>query len=140
MRILTLLLLSTVLVAAGCGGGDSATRDPAPASAGAPTREGGLSIDEALASELDGPLMVKGYVVAAEGGPVRLCSALLESFPPQCGEPSLVVEGLDLDALDGLKSTARDGGIVAEARWSEQPVSLLGTVEDGVLTVSAHAL
>ena len=41
----------------------------------------GLSIAGALASTLDGPLLVNGFVLA-QGGQVRLCAVLLESYPP----------------------------------------------------------
>jgi hypothetical protein len=76
---------------------------------------------------------VRGYVVAPEGEPIRLCEALLESYPPQCGEPSLVVRGLDLAKVPGLVST--DDPALARVSWSERPVELAGTVEDGILTV-----
>ena len=100
MRVLAVALL---LVASACGNGDSESRpQPQPPSAvGAPTRDGGLSVAEAKASELTGPLLVRGYVIETDGGH-RLCDAILESDPPQCGEPSLRVEGVaaaDLRAL-----------------------------------------
>jgi hypothetical protein len=101
-----------VLAAAGCGGSE----DGAPSSA-APIPGGGLSVEEALASTLEGPLAVAGYLVEVDGE-LRLCSAILESDPPQCGEPSLEVRG------------AADRDEVGER------VSLVGEVEDGVITVS----
>jgi hypothetical protein len=82
-------------------------------------------VQEAIDSDLDGPLMVKGFVVQT-GDEVRLCSALAESFPPQCGGPSLAVEGpVDADF-------AEEGDV----RWTEREVSLLGDVEGDVLRVS----
>ena len=131
-------LLAVVLAfaAAACGGGGS---DAAPApSAGSPIPGGGLTIEEAIASTLEGPLMVKGYLVAPEGGPVRLCSALLESYPPQCGEPSLVVEGLDLATVEGVVQTSEPD--LAQVTWSDAEISILGDVEDGVITVSQTSL
>ena len=131
-------LLAVVLAfaAAACGGGGS---DAAPApSAGSPIPGGGLTIEEAIASTLEGPLMVRGYLVAPEGGPVRLCSALLESYPPQCGEPSLVVEGLDLATVEGLTATSEPD--LAQVTWSDAEISILGDVEDGVITVSQTSL
>ena len=131
-------LLAVVLAfaAAACGGGGS---DAAPApSAGSPIPGGGLAIEEAIASTLEGPLMVKGYLVAPEGGPVRLCSALLESYPPQCGDPSLVVEGLDLATVEGLTATSEPD--LAQVTWSDAEISILGDVEDGVITVSQTSL
>ena len=136
---LVLLALVLALATAACGGSDesSGSGDPAGASplAGAPIPGGGLTIAEALASELDGPLMVKGFLVAPDGQPVQLCSTLLESYPPQCGGDSLVVEGLDLATVNGLTKT--DDPSLARVTWSDSEMSLLGSVEDGVLTVSS---
>ena len=138
-----LLLLPVVLlalVAAGCGtGGDepSPTAGPPAAtsatpSSGAAIPGGGLSVDEALASKLEGPLMVAGFLVAA-GDEVRLCSALAESYPPQCGGSSLLVEGLNLATVEGLQME----GVVS---WTDERFSVLGDVRDGVLTVSATSI
>ena len=70
--------------------------------------------------------MVKGFVVQT-GDEIRLCSALAESFPPQCGGPSLAIEG----AVDA------DFAAEGDVRWTENEVSLLGDVEGDVLRVSA---
>ena len=63
----------------------------------------------------------------------QLCEVLLESFPPQCGGLRLVVENLDLGTIVGLQTATRESVPVT---WSNQPMQLLGTVSDGVLTVS----
>jgi hypothetical protein len=112
------LLAATSVTAAACGGSSTgSTSDDAPA-AGAAIPGGGLTIEEALTTTAAGPLVVAGYLVERDGEP-RLCSAILESDPPQCGEPSLEVVGEIDDAELG------------------QRVSLVGDVEDGVLTISA---
>lgn len=113
MSRMRVALVLCVLTVAGCGTGGE--QEPAP-SAGAPTPGGGLSIQEAIDSELDGPLLVRGYLIE-RAGELRLCELILESFPPQCGEPSLLVEGPTPAA-------------------SEERVSLVGEVEDGTITVS----
>ena len=137
--LVPLFALALALAMTACGGnGASGEPGGTPPSTGAPIPGGGLSIDEAIASTLEGPLMVKGSIVAPEGEPVRLCSALLESYPPQCGGSSLVVEGLDLETLEGLTST--DDPSLAQVSWSEAEVSVLGHVENGVITVSEIAL
>ena len=139
----TLLLLPVVvlaLVATACGGGDESpaagAEPPAATSAtpssGAAIPGGGLSVDEALASTLEGPVMVAGFLVAA-GDEVRLCSALAESYPPQCGGSSLLVEGLNLATVEGLQME----GVVS---WTDERFSVLGDVRDGVLTVSATSI
>ena len=122
MRALAILSLVFALLVAACGGGSE--QKPVPAS-GMPIAGGGLSVSEALASDLEGPLMVKGYVVVANGE-TRLCEALADSFPPQCSGPSVRLEGLDLAGL------REQGGV----RWSDDTVSLLGEIADGTLTVS----
>ncbi|NQU96884.1 MAG: hypothetical protein HQ548_04485 [Chloroflexi bacterium] len=71
---------------------------------------------------------VRGHLLADGGTLVRLCRILLESDPPRCGEPSLQLEGLDLDAFQGLENYE---GVT----WSPGLVELRGTVRDGVLTV-----
>ena len=116
-------LLLSLLVLAGCGGnaGEDVRADSTAApSAGAPILGGGLSIQEAIDSELEGQLMVRGYLIERDGE-LRLCEAILESSPSQCGEPSLRVQGPAPAA-------------------SEERVSVLGEVEDGVITVSETAI
>ncbi len=124
-RILFLLtvLAIAVVVAVACGDdeGDVAS---GPISGVGP----GISVDEALTSNLKGPLLING-LLHVEDGQVRLCAVLAESFPPQCGGRFLVVKGLDLMKVDGL---TREGPVT----WSDRPVQVLGALEDGVLTVA----
>lgn len=127
MRPLAILGLVVALALTACGGSEQKPKPvPVPAS-GMPILGGGLSVSEALASDLEGPLLVKGYVVVAHGE-ARLCETLLESSPPRCGGASLRVEGLDLTGFDLQE---RNG-----VRWSAPTVSLLGPVKDGTLTVT----
>ena len=116
MKMLALIPVALVLAVAGCGGD-----------------EGPLTPEQAR--DASGEVTVEGALIAIEGEPVRLCSAILESYPPQCGDPSIEVRGLDLDSLDGLSST-RQGEDVIPARWSDRPVQVTGTIEEGVLVVS----
>ena len=132
MRILLLVLVVAATLAAGCGSeNEDAVRPATPSASGVPA-DGGLSVEEAVATDSEEPLLVRGSLLA-RGGNVRLCSALAESHPPQCGEPSLRVEGLDVGAVEGLREAE---GV----RWSEREISLLGTVADGVLTVTHNAM
>jgi hypothetical protein len=111
--------IALVLALAACGG-ESRSADATT-----------VSIDEALASPSDEPVLVSGNLLV-QGGNVRLCSALAESFPPQCGGASLVVEGLALEEVDGLVTEG-------EVSWTDRPIQLLGVVSDGTLTVSDNA-
>ena len=88
-----------------------------------------VSVEEALSSGRGEPLVVEGTLIVADGQ-ARLCSAILESFPPQCGEPSLLVKRLDPATVPGLESA---GGV----SWSSGPVRLRGNVDRETLTVSA---
>ncbi|MGH3036181.1 MAG: hypothetical protein ACRDMU_03280 [Gaiellaceae bacterium] len=143
--IRTLALIATLAAAAalaGCGGQDEAPADDAAPASGTPQVSGlgagpAVAIDEALASGSDEPQLVAGNLLA-QGGEVRLCSALAESFPPQCGGASLHVVGLKLAEVDGL-ITEGDVG------WTDRPIELLGVVEndtqgkDDILTVVENA-
>ena len=126
-KILVLLAVATIasVIAAACGDDDGGL-DSGPISGVGP----GISIAEALASNLDGPLLVNGHL-HVQNDQALLCELLAESFPPQCGGRSLTVEGLDLTTMAGLTS---EGPVT----WSDQPVQVLGTVEGEVLTVAGN--
>ena len=138
-RLLLALVIGLVVTACagvsdpGAGNGDRGSGGTSGGGGGGSAGVGpGISIDEATDSTLDGPLLVNGFIVAEEGGEVRLCSALRESYPPQCGGAWLLVEGLDLTDVEGLTSAQ---GV----SWTDGETQLLGTVEDGVLTVETGA-
>ena len=92
----------------------------------------GISVAEALTSDLSQPLLVNGFIVTDAEGTVFLAESLAESFPPQAGGAKLIVEGLDLTLLEGMTNAS---GI----SWTDQPVQVLGTVQNGVLTVAVTA-
>jgi hypothetical protein len=96
------LLLAAILLA-GCGGSDE----------GEP-----VSVREAIERGSDETQLVSGYVIERDGMP-RLCEAILESFPPQCGEPSLRLVG-------------------SVAAPPEEHVTLLGTVDGDLFRLSAR--
>ncbi|MBT5775185.1 MAG: hypothetical protein HOH95_12505 [Dehalococcoidia bacterium] len=121
---LLLTLLLAVALFAAC---DSSEDEPtAPPSIGMGP---GISIADALASDSDQPLLVNGALVATSEA-IRLCDVLMESYPPQCGSPYLTVEGLDLSTVDNLQEAS---GV----SWTDFPFQLLGTVEDGIITVNS---
>ena len=98
----------------GCGGGESAA-----------SPDDVLTVGEAV--NADGAVRVRGTLIADAGG-VRLCSAILESHPPQCGQPSLRVQGLDLVGVSNMEQAKGVG-------WTSREVTLAGEVDDGVLSV-----
>ncbi len=122
-RIVLGIWLALIFVAVACGDDDDAVQDGPSIGVGP-----GISVAEALASELPGPYLVNGFVVA-QGDEVRLCAALAESLPPLCAQDSLKVEGLDLSGVAGLKTQQ---GI----SWTDSQVQILGDVDGDVLTVS----
>jgi hypothetical protein len=89
---------------------------------GAPGDGAGISVAEALThGPTDDLVTVTGALFIDADGSVRLCDAIAESFPPQCGGERIVVEGLDLDDIDDIQE---EGNV----RWSES-VTLFGSVE-----------
>jgi hypothetical protein len=80
----------------------------------------------------EGPAAVTGSLLA-NGDDVRLCAALAESFPPQCGGDSITVVGLDLGTLDGLTTEG-------DVTWSDLPITVEGVLADGSLTVDENAV
>ncbi len=117
------------------GGGGAATDGSGGDGSGTGTGMGpGLTIDEAIRSTAGGPLLVNGYLVINNLGEMRLCSALAESYPPQCGGESLRVRGLELATLDADMQSAE------RTTWSEDQIQVLGTVEDGTITVESNAM
>ena len=96
-------MLAAIALLAGCG---SSSGDEEP-----------MSVGEAVEHDSDEPQLVSGYVIERNGVP-RLCEAILESFPPQCGEPSLRLVG-------------------SVASPAEEHVTLLGRVDgDSFVVVS----
>ncbi len=81
----------------------------------------------ALAGCGGGPEERTGFLVD-DGATVRLCDALAESYPPQCGGASLLVEG----RLPRVEWSEAQG-----VRWTAAQVGLRGEVEDGVLRVAS---
>lgn len=140
MRSLVTVLLGAAILLAGCGlsfgglGGDTpVAQDPGDGAVGdAPAADGVLTIAPGDAvgpavdvrTAIDGdvdPVRVAGSLVVDAGGRVLLCSALAESFPPQCGGDRLEVRGLDLETVADLQSA---NGV----RWADS-VELTGRVD-----------
>lgn len=93
----------------------------------------GVSIAEALVADSTEPRLVNGILLQDADGVIWLCSELLESSPPQCGEPKLQVrnfprEAGDLDPANAeVTGLQEDGGVV----WIES-YQLFGVAELGL--------
>jgi hypothetical protein len=127
----TLAVALSALLLTACGstgddppasaGGDP-TGDPVLVIADGPITDPGMSVADALGHRATDDLVtVSGALFVDGDGTVRLCDAIAESFPPQCGGERIVVQGLDLDAVAGLQTEG-------DVSWAEG-VTLFGSVE-----------
>jgi hypothetical protein len=116
MRFVLLALLTVALAACGSGTDSGASGSSA------------ITVKQALTAKRGEAVLVRGALIVS-GGIARLCYAVLESYPPQCGGPSLVVRELDLNTVGEL---TKANGVT----WSDREVRLRGTVADGTLKVT----
>jgi hypothetical protein len=137
--MLTRFLIPLVLVLAACtaqgdpddpaDGDDSPPASSAPGDApvlvivdDAPGDGPGLTVAQALThGPTDDLVTVTGALFVDADGTARLCDAIAESFPPQCGGDRIVVEGLDLDDIEDIQEEN-------DVRWAES-ITLFGSVE-----------
>lgn len=127
--LLSALLLAS-LTAAACGAtGAPASGSPsAPVTDPSPSADPGPAIDTdtllAAAADHDGRVVrVKGFFLAADGV-AQLCSAVLESYPPQCGGGTVRLTGeVPADILAALDGTTEPD--IAQATWGW--VEVVGT-------------
>lgn len=89
----------------------------------APPPSGAVPVADAVGAGIDGPFAIRGYYLDDGSGP-RLCEALAESYPPQCGGVSIVLDTGGA-VIDGLQS---DQGVT----WSDRPVEIEGEIVGGV--------
>lgn len=117
-------VLVGMLIVAGCGG------ETGPDGSGGGSATGpGISVQEAIQSDLSDPLLVNGYLFVDPEGEMTLAELLAESFPPQPAGATLRVQGLDLSEVEDLETAQ---GV----SWTQDYIQLLGTVQDGELIVS----
>ena len=120
-----LLALSTavVLIVAGCGGSDGDTARPMVAPAEIADLEDGTEV------------ATQGFLIAT--GETRLCELPAESFPPQCGGGSVLLDDLDVESVVALQTVPDSQGV--QISWTTYPLAVGGTVEDGVLVATEVA-
>jgi hypothetical protein len=90
----------------------------------------GLTITEAVAYDGAEPVAVGGFVVTTPEG-TRLCEALAESFPPQCGGPSVNV--VNPETLTNFVLIEE-----GETQWSPDLVVVLGHVSGSDFTIASN--
>jgi hypothetical protein len=114
MLRIPLLLAAVAAAALGLAGCPDDPAEPPPdAAPGEP-----LTVEEALQTDPDQAVTVRGFLFIEEGELPELCDLVLETYPPQCGGAAVDVEGLDPGAytLDsdeetGLRERERHRGL-----------------------------
>ncbi len=124
MRYLLSGLLLAVIVA--CGSDDTGGTK---AGDGAELTEIGQALNAANGSEVT----VGGFLIVDTDGNSRLCSVLLESFPPQCGGDRIDLPGFEVRSVPNTKSVQFSEGGIRTVIWSDGPISVKGIREtDGL--------
>lgn len=127
MRRRQWLVVAAAVLAAGplltaCGD------DDAPAASAPDTAVAGpITVEQLVERSADTPIAVEGFLHVSDGV-TRLCAAILESYPPQCGEPSVELVGLDVEELDGVTT---DQGV----SWKEGVVLTVQRRQDAAFDV-----
>ncbi len=122
MRSVRIPVVALLLALSACGGGD---------------RQGGVGGSPLLtpveAEGRDGTVAVQGFLWARPDNDIfRLCEAVLESFPPQCGEPAVELTDVDVTGIAGIDFSQN-------IFWAEQ-VRARGQLAGGTLSVEAIEL
>jgi len=149
VRLVTAVVAAALLalpIVSACADGDGAGAAATTVATGTPPAsdpggtsgimlaDSGLSVAEASALPAGGdPVAVRAYVIVAPDGSARLCDALAESSPPQCGGASLALTGLPDGFLTGLRSAQ---GV----RWTDAPLQLIGRVRGDEFANDPEAL
>ena len=121
MRRLIRYLMPGFLIAVivGCGGDDTGGTKPG---GGIELMEIGQALKVANGLEVT----VGGFLIVDADGSSRLCSALLESFPPQCGGDRIDLPGFEVSSVPNTKSVQFSEGGIRTVIWSDGPISIMG--------------
>ncbi len=125
---LAALLTATALLAAGCLGDDAGSSPDGPD--GQVTAGDAITVDQTVGMG-DGDVVVRGFLIDSGAG-ARLCAAVAESFPPQCGGEALDVSDVDVATVSGATS---EGDVV----WVDD-VIVTGTLMGRTLMASGTQL
>lgn len=119
-------LLAVLLV----GGGMLSLTACAGTGSGAGT-SGPITVQQLVDRSAGTPVDVQG-LLHVSSGVTRLCAATLESYPVQCGKPSVELVGLDIEAVTG--TTTAEG-----VTWKEGIILNVERTDDGSYTVLSVA-
>jgi hypothetical protein len=109
-----IVLCLSLLALTGCGASSGVAPDDCPDGRSYP-------VEAVVRDRPSGVVQVEGFIVS-EGGETRLCSALLESHPPQCAAPSIRL-GESAPQGDGVKTAE---GVT----WTEEEQRILGSFKN----------
>ena len=88
-----------------------------------------ITVEQLVARSADTPITVRGLLIST-GSEARLCAAILESYPPQCGEPSVVLVDVDVSTVAGVERAGDvawlDGAVVEVQRRQDGTFAVLG--------------
>lgn len=79
------------------------------------------SVADALVRRPENVIIVRGYVFAGDGFPVRVCNGILRESPPKCVGPFLELRNLDPSRVP----VRRQESVI----WSPETVGFLGRVD-----------
>ncbi|MFZ1490940.1 MAG: hypothetical protein WAS51_13450 [Ilumatobacteraceae bacterium] len=119
---LTAISVLLAMVLAGCGDDSNDPSDTTSSTTGEP-----ITVQQLVERSADTPIAVRGLLIDDGGGP-RFCDAILESYPPQCGEPSVELADIDVASVEGATT---DQGV----SWKEAAVLTVQRAPDGVFVV-----
>ncbi|MCU0259981.1 MAG: hypothetical protein MUE78_03085 [Ilumatobacteraceae bacterium] len=86
-----------------------------------------ITVEQLVERSSDTAIPVVGFLHIS-GGSTRLCALILESYPPQCGEPSVELVGIVPEDVPGLQS---EGSV----QWREQLELVVQRNPDATFTV-----
>jgi hypothetical protein len=96
------------------------------------TGGGQMEIAQVLEAAGGSEVTVSGVLIANRTGNSRLCSALLESSPPQCGGKRIDLLGFDACFVPNSKTPQKPSEIQT-ARWTDSYITITGIKMSGGL-------
>ena len=109
-------LLLVIALSVACGGDDSNDLD---------TGDGQTEIGQALEAAEGSEVTVSGFLIVDRDGSTLLCSALLESSPPQCGGDRIGLLGFDASSVPNTL-TSQSSSEIRTARWTNSQITVTG--------------
>ena len=84
-----------------------------------------VDIRQALEAADGSEVTVSGFLVVDRDGVARLCSGLLSSFPPQCGDDRIDLLGFDASSVPNSETPQRPSEI-GTSRWTNSQITVTG--------------